>query len=75
MAWSSGSLAGALFAGPGCVLVSPHNRGVHRHGPVEVLVRVGPGHQGGENPLPRAVDGPHPQPVVDTRQLPYSSGR
>ncbi|CAL9669192.1 hypothetical protein SUDANB43_07362 [Streptomyces sp. enrichment culture] len=32
-------------------------RGAHRHGPVEVLVRVGLGHQGGEHPLPSAVGG------------------
>ncbi|WUL36248.1 NPP1 family protein [Streptomyces canus] len=39
--------------------------GVHGHGPADVFVRVGLSHQGGEHPLPRAVDGPHPQPVVD----------
>lgn len=65
MAWSPGSPAGPLFAGPGRMLVSAHDRGVHRDSPVEILVGVGLGHQRGEHPLPGAVDGPHPQPVVD----------
>lgn len=34
-----------LFAAPGRVLVSPHDRGVHRHYSVEVLVRVSLSHQ------------------------------
>lgn len=65
MAWSPGSPARAPFAGSGRVLVGPHDRGVDRDGPVEVFVRVGLRHQSGEHPLPRAVGGPHPQPVVD----------
>lgn len=82
MAWSAGSPTGAPFAGPGRVLVGADDRGVDGAGPVEVLVGVGLGHQRGEHPLPGAVDGPHPQPVVDTppvavllRQVhPLSSG-
>lgn len=69
MAWSAGSPAGAPFAGPGRVLVGPHDCGVHGDGPVEVLVGVGLCHQCGEDPLPRAVDGPHPQPVVDASPI------
>ncbi len=57
---------GPPFAGPCRVLVSQQDRGVDRHGPVQVLVRVGLGHQCGENSLPGAVDSPHPRPVVDT---------
>lgn len=49
MAWSCGSPAGALFTRPGRVLMRAHDRGVHRHGPVHVLIGVGPGHQRGEN--------------------------
>lgn len=51
---------GPFLRGPGHMLVGPHDRGVDRDGSVEILVRVGPGHQSGENPLPRTVDGPHP---------------
>jgi len=49
---------------PAAVLVSAHDGGVHKHGPADIVVHVGLGHQGGEHPLPGAVDGPHPQPVV-----------
>lgn len=56
---------GPLVAGSGRVLVGAHEHGVHRDHPVEVLIRVGLCHQRGEGPLPRAVDSPHPQPVVD----------
>lgn len=69
MAWSSGSPAGAPFCGPQSVLVSPHDRGIHRNGLAELLVRVGLGHQGGEHPLPGAINGPRPQPVVDTSSV------
>jgi hypothetical protein len=65
MAWTPGSPAGAPFASPCRMLVSAHDRGVHRDNPVEVFVGVGLGHQRGEHPLPGAVNGPHPQPVVD----------
>lgn len=66
MAWSAGSRPGPLFTSPGRVLVGPHDRGVHRDGPAEILVRSGLCHQSGENPLPGAVHGPHPQPAVNT---------
>src|SRR4051812_25071716 len=42
------------FAGPGRVLVGSHDRGVHRHGPVEVLVGVGLSDQGSEDLFPGA---------------------
>lgn len=38
MAWSSGSQIGAPFARSGRVLVSAHDRGVHRNGPGHVNI-------------------------------------
>lgn len=57
---------GPLFAGSGRhVLMGSHDRGVHRDDPVQLLVGVCLGHRRGERPLPRAISGPYPQPVVD----------
>lgn len=58
-------LLGPLLAGPGRMLVCAHDGEVHRDSPVEVVVGVGLCDQRGEHPLPGAVEGPHPQPVVD----------
>lgn len=65
MAWSSGSPAGAPFAGSGRVLVGSHDRGVHRDDPVQLVIGVGLCQKRGEHALPGAVGGPYPQPVVD----------
>lgn len=65
MAWSCGSPAGALFTGPGRVLMRANDGGVDRDRPVQVLGGISLGQQRGEDPLPRAIHGPHPQPVVD----------
>jgi hypothetical protein len=43
------------------MLVGSDDRGVHRHGPVDVVVGVRRGRDGGEDHLPGAVDGPSDQ--------------
>nr|WP_236047727.1 S24 family peptidase [Streptacidiphilus fuscans] len=53
------------FAGSCGVLMGSHDRGVHRDDPVQLLIGVRLGQERGEHPLPRAIGGPHPQPVVD----------
>lgn len=44
-AWSAGSSAGALLAGPGAVLAHVHSRRVDRDDPVQVAVGIGLGEQ------------------------------
>lgn len=63
-AWSAGSPFGPLLTGPGGVLVSADDRGVDGDDPVEVAFGVGLGEQGGEDPRPGPVRGPHTQAVV-----------
>ncbi|MEY9484231.1 hypothetical protein RKD26_000025 [Streptomyces calvus] len=64
-AWSAGSPGRAApFACSGSVLMGPHDRGVHRHRPVEVVSGVRRSQDGGEDHLPGAVDGPSDQPLV-----------
>ncbi|KOV97932.1 hypothetical protein ADL02_06905 [Streptomyces sp. NRRL WC-3723] len=62
--WSSGSPAGVPLTGPGGVLMGTDDGGVDRDDPVEVAVGVGPGQEGGEDPLPGAVGGALPRTVV-----------
>lgn len=40
------------------MLVGPHDRGIHRDRPAEVFVRVGLGHQRGEQPVPAGASEP-----------------
>lgn len=50
--------------------MSAHDCGVHRDDPVKLVVGVGLGHQRREHPPPGAIDGPHPQSVVDASPAP-----
>lgn len=65
MAWSAGSpRPPSPFAGADGVLVGPAHGRVHRRGPADVVGGVGRGQDGGEDPLPGAVDRPSQQPLV-----------
>lgn len=72
-------LVGAVLSGPGAlarfpwrllacadgVLMSTPHCGVHtHHGPVDPAIRVGLGLDGPDDPLPSAIRGPPPVPVV-----------
>ncbi len=66
-AWSPGSSAGALCAGPGHVRVRAHHGRVDRDRPLQVFVRAGLGEQGGEDTFPGAADRPVPVRAGITR--------
>lgn len=59
-----GAIDGPLFRAAGGVLVGPNDGGVHRYGPVDVVVGVRCGQNGGEDPLPGTVNGPPDQVFV-----------